>query len=71
MRDASPDGMTLRGVVHAQVVADLADDHIARVEPDARREVHTVLALDLPRVLRQPLAQLEGRIAGALRMILV
>ena len=38
------DGVALRGVVHAQVVADLADHHLAGVEPDARGEVEAVLA---------------------------
>ncbi len=48
-------GVPLRGVVHAQVVADLADHHLARVEPDARREVEAVLAAHRAPVLAQAL----------------
>ena len=42
--------VALRGVVHAQVVADLADHDLARVEAHARREAEAVAALHLARV---------------------
>src|SRR5262249_27591677 len=34
-----PHRVPLRGVVHAQVLADLADHHFARVDPHAHRKV--------------------------------
>ena len=33
-----PHRLALRGIVHAQVVADLSDDDLSRVESDPRRE---------------------------------
>jgi hypothetical protein len=65
------DRMPLRCVVHAQVVADLADDDLARVDPHARREADAVLALHLGRVARDLVSQAERRVACPLRMVLV
>ncbi len=64
-------GVTLGGVVHAQVVADLADDHVARVEADARLEVQAVLAAQLLAERAQGVAQVQRRVAGPLRVVLV
>ena len=38
-----PDGVPLRGVVHAQIVADLADHDLARVDSHADGEVEPAL----------------------------
>ncbi|MCX5738622.1 MAG: hypothetical protein NTZ61_09035, partial [Proteobacteria bacterium] len=65
------DRVSLRRVVHAQVIADLADHHLARVDPDARREAQALRAPKLVRVRAQRIAQVQRRVAGALRMILV
>jgi len=40
-------GVALRGVVHAEIVADLPDDHVARVEPHADGEVEAARAAQL------------------------
>ena len=66
-----PDRVTLRGVVHAQVVADRAHDHLARVEPDPDREAQPELAAQVGSEAAQLLADQERRVAGALRVILV
>ena len=63
--------VTLSRVVHAQVIADLSDDDLARVESDARRKIESVFALDLARVLGESLAKLQSRVAGALGVVLV
>ena len=66
------DGVALRRVVHAQVVADLADHDLAGVEAHAHGEVAGRAAR--AQVLRhsaQLLAQVQGRVAGALRVVLV
>ena len=63
--------MALRGVVHAQVVADSPDHDLARVEAHPHREVEPALA---PHVLgeRPELArQVERGRAGALGVVLV
>ena len=65
------DGVPLRSVVHAQVVADRADDDLTRVQAHARREADAVLTLHVGGVTRDLVAQLEHRIAGPLRVILV
>ena len=62
-----PDDVTLRGVVHAQVVADSPDDHLARVEAHAHGQLLATLA---PHVLGEPpevARQIEGGRAGPLR----
>ena len=63
--------MALGRIVHAQVVADPADDHLAGVEADARREAEAVLALHLGGITRQLVAQVQRRVAGALRVVFV
>src|SRR5262249_53864654 len=40
-------GVALRGVVHPEIVADLPDDHVARVEPHADGEVEAARAAQL------------------------
>src|SRR3989441_4442855 len=66
-----PDDVTLRGVVHAQVIADSADDDLAGVEAHPHREIEPALAPHVfgerPEVARQ----LERGGAGALGVILV
>jgi hypothetical protein len=41
------DGVSLRSVVHAQVIADLADDHLTGVEAQACREVEAAAQAQL------------------------
>ena len=65
------DGVALRRVVHAQVVTDLADDHLAGVNADARRKADAVRPFDLGGVARELDAQMQRRVAGALRVVLV
>src|SRR5437773_4830320 len=66
-----PDDVTLRGVVHAQVVADSPDDDLARVEAHPHRELEPALAPhgfgERPEIARQ----LERGRAGALGVVLV
>src|SRR3989441_4705228 len=66
-----PDDVTLRGVVHAQIVADSPDDDLARVEAHPHREIEPALAPHVfgerPEVARQ----LERGRAGALGVVLV
>jgi hypothetical protein len=66
-----PDGVTVRRVVHAQVVADPPHDHLAGVETDADTEAEPALQAELVRVAPQLLAKLERRVAGALRVVFV
>ena len=62
-----PDG----GVVHAQVTADGADDHLARVESHANLQRRAAHALDLVRVEAHPPLHAHRGIAGADRVVLV
>ena len=71
MRAARPDGGTLCGVVHAQIVADLADHDVAGVDSDPYVEVEAALAAQLARVLAKRLLEVQGRVAGALGVVLV
>jgi hypothetical protein len=66
-----PHRVPLRGVVHAQVVADLAYDDLAGVDAHARREGHAPLALQLLHVVPQLARQTQGGVAGPVRVILV
>ena len=66
-----PDRVSLGGVVHAQVVADLAHHDLAGVDPDAHREGEPVLALHLPRVAPELVAQMQRRVARPLGVVLV
>ena len=63
--------VTLRGVVHPQVVADLSDDHLAGIEAHAHGEVEAPRATQLVGVRTQLVAQPERRVAGALRVVFV
>ena len=63
--------MALRRVVHAQVVADRADDDLAGVEAHAHREAEAVRAPQLVGVALELVAQMQRRVAGALRVVLV
>ncbi len=63
--------MPLRGVVHAQVVADLPDHDLAGVKADAGREAEPVLALHLGGVAVELFAEVERGIARALGVIFV
>src|SRR5215472_15142696 len=66
-----PDHVTLGGVIHAEVVPDSPDDHLARIEPHPHREFEATLS---PHVLpeRPDLARhVQGGRAGALGVILV
>jgi len=64
-------GVSLRGVIHAQIVADLADDHLAGVEAHAHREVEPAPRAQVCGIPAQIPPQAQGRVAGALRVILV
>jgi hypothetical protein len=66
-----PHHSALRGVVHAQVVADLAHHDLARVDPHPHAEVEPALAPQLLREGAQRVAQVERRVARPLRVILV
>jgi hypothetical protein len=66
-----PDRVPLRRVVHAQIVADLADDHLTGVETHADRETEAVAQSQVVRVAAQPVAEMQRRVAGALRVVLV
>ena len=61
----------LRGVVHAQVVADRADHHLARVETHPDREVESTAEAQFVGVAAQRLLEVERRVAGALRVVLM
>ena len=63
--------VALRRVVHAQIVSDRADDHLPRIEPYADREVETLGAAELAPVAPERFAEMQRRMACALRMILV
>ena len=60
-----------RGVVHGQVLADRAHDHLAGVEAHADREAEPLLAAELRRVGGELLLQVKRRVAGALGVVLV
>ena len=62
-------GLTLGGVVHAQVIANGADDHFSGVDAHAHDEVETVFPADLVIQIAQRFAQPQGRITGALGMV--
>ncbi len=60
-----------RGIVHVQIVANRADDHLAGVEAYPNPNAITVLAPDLLGKVPGRLLNSEGGIAGSDRMILV
>jgi hypothetical protein len=65
------DRVSLRGVVHVEVVADLADDHFAGVETQAHREVQPAAQAQLVGVSAQAVHHMQRGITGAARVILV
>jgi hypothetical protein len=69
MRCASPHGVPLRRIVHAEIVADLANDDLARVQAKTEGEVDPRGDAQLIGVLAQAIAQGERRVAGALRVV--
>src|SRR5439155_9743698 len=66
-----PDRVPLRRVVHAEIVADPADDHLHRVEPHADGEVEAARAAELVGVSAHGLLQMQGGPAGAPGVVLV
>src|SRR5262249_48892192 len=66
-----PHGLSLRRVVHAQVVADLADDDLSGVDPHSDREVHAFRESELTRVASELRADGERRVTGPLRVVLM
>ena len=64
-------GVPDRGVVHAQVVADLADDHGTGVEPHAHVELDATLGAELVAVGNERALKTEGRVDRAQGMVLV
>ena len=65
------DRVPLRRVVHAQIVADPADHDLARVEADAHPERDAVPHAHLVGIFAHGVAQVQRRVAGALRVVLV
>jgi hypothetical protein len=63
--------MPLGRVVHAQVVADLADHDLAGVEAHARREGDASLPFQLLHVVSELIGELQRRVACAVGVILV
>src|SRR5262249_18733739 len=63
--------LALRRVVHAQVVADRADHHLAGIETHAGGERQAALALELLCEASELLAEMEGGVAGTMGVILV
>ena len=63
--------VTLRRVIHTQVVADLAHHDLARVQSDAQAEGHAVLGAHLTRVLAHRVTHVQRGVAGALCVVLV
>jgi hypothetical protein len=64
-------GIPDRGVVHAEVVADLADDHGARVEPHAHLELDASLGAQVVAVRGERPLEAEGRVDRAQRVVLM
>ena len=56
IRAAEADRVTKRRVVHAQIVADLADDHFPGVQPHSHREADSLRETQLVRVAAQIVA---------------
>ena len=57
------------GIVHPQVVADLADHHLSGVDAHPHRKVEPLLEAQLVRVAAKILLQGERGIASALRVV--
>ena len=65
------DRMSLRRVVHAQIIADPTDHHFAGVEADAHTERDAVPHTHLVGIFAHGVAQREGGVARPLGVILV
>ena len=57
--------------VHAEVLADRADDHLARVQAHADREAEPLRAAQLRRVGGELALEIKRRVAGAPGVVLV
>jgi len=65
------DRFALRRVVHAKIVADLADHDFPRVDSHAHRERHSVASLNVFLIAAELLPQMERGVARALGVVLV
>jgi hypothetical protein len=65
------DGVSLRGILHAQVFADFADDDLAGVDAQSHRKIKAASEAQLVCVGAQALDHVQGRIAGPAGVILV
>jgi hypothetical protein len=63
--------VSLRRVIHAQVVADLSYHDFARVEADSHREAHPAIEAQLVAVAAKGFEQVQRCVAGPLGVILV
>ena len=63
--------VTERGVVHPQVVPDLPDHHLSRIEAHPYREADPFADAQLVRVTAECVAQMECRVASPLRVVFV
>ena len=71
IRLARCDGRADRVVVHAEVVADRAHQHLARVQPDPRADLYAVGAAQLGRLVLHGALDRQRRVAGAHGVVLV
>src|SRR5581483_7319372 len=65
------DRVALCRVVHAEIVADRADDDLARVHPQADREAEAERPLQLLAVAAEAIGEVERGMAGAPGVVLV
>ena len=63
--------MADRGVLHAEVLADRPDHHLAGVEAHPDREAEPLRAAQLRRVGGELVLEVERRVAGAPGVVLV
>jgi hypothetical protein len=66
-----PHGVPLRRVVHAEIIADPSDDHLARIEAHADEEVQAAGDAELVGVVAEGVAQVKCGPARALGVVLV
>jgi hypothetical protein len=66
-----PDCVTLRSVVHPQIVADLPDHDLAGIEAHSDGEIQAALEAKLVRIAAEPLLKVQCCVTRALCMILV
>ena len=64
-------GLPDRRVVHVEVAADGPHDDVAGIEPDANLDLEAMGAAHLVRVATKRRLHVEGRVAGAHRVVLV